>query len=176
MTRSRKLMASLATVFVAAFAILTYSIYRDTSTYAVHFTEEGFSRIRIGMSKQEVYSILGEPLAIDTTVSPEAWIYYETPIEPRRNVFNILGPLSSVEFDRNGVVTKVSGSAEHSCHIGMRQADVLKILGEPSYRSRRRVEALHYSRPGTSGMFHARTLSVDDENQVTEVVRYSFHN
>ena len=99
------------------------------------------------MSTQEAYSILGEPLAIDTTVSPEAWIYYATPIEPRRNVFNILGLMSSVEFDRNGVVTKVSGSAEHSCHIGIRQADVLKILGQPSYRSRRRVETLHYSRP-----------------------------
>jgi len=176
MTRSRKLMASLAATLVAGFAIWTYSIYRDTSTYAVHFTEEGFSRIRAGMSTQEVYSILGGPLAINTTVSPEAWFYYETPIEPRKNVFNFLGPVSRVQFDRNGVVTKVSGIAEHSCHIGMRQAEVLKILGQPAHRARRSAQTLHYSSPGTYGVFQARMLSVGDENQVTEVIRDSFHN
>jgi outer membrane protein assembly factor BamE (lipoprotein component of BamABCDE complex) len=154
------LLLLLTTLIVAVPAWVWYTATRDTSIYAPRFTEEAFTRIRIGMSIASVYDILGAPLETMHRTRSEMWFY-----DP--------GYMTNVEFGRDGHVSKVRG-AGLNCRVGMLRADVLRSLGRPSYRVARSTSALYYSKlaPGAGGVYHARIVTLDDANRVVEVVRY----
>ena len=48
---------------------------RDTTIYAPSYSERRFSQLEVGMELEDVYSLLGEPLAIRRGVRPETWCY-----------------------------------------------------------------------------------------------------
>lgn len=54
--------------------------FEEDTEYAPGYSDEGFLRVRRGMSEQEVLAILGSPLGtVDLAESRQSWVYSRSP-------------------------------------------------------------------------------------------------
>jgi len=72
---------------------------RDTTTYADGFTEEAFQKLKPGMSLNEVYSLLGRPLAVRQEASLEQWCFGDTKMAYKGGSYIFENILSSTLSD-----------------------------------------------------------------------------
>jgi hypothetical protein len=153
--------------------------FRDTTDYADGFTEDAFRQLEPGMRIEDVYALLGPPLASRPEDSRERWCYDEHRL-PQSDDAHVLGDalnsLNCAVFDETKLVLKVTGDELGSIRKGMTEEEVLELLGEP----RRRVPAasltLHYTRPGGAGLFRARIVAVSRDRHVSDVISYRFYD
>lgn len=155
---------------------------RDTTIYAPSYSDRGFSQLEVGMELEDVYSLLGEPLAVRHGVRPETWCY-DGPAVVQTGAFGseftvsgFFERSSCVEFDSQHRVSAFSGKRMKSLQTGMTQAEVTGVLGEPLDRYPAAVMTLHYSRPGGENLFRARIVKIDATNRVSDIVTYEFYD
>jgi outer membrane protein assembly factor BamE (lipoprotein component of BamABCDE complex) len=158
-------------VLLGAAFCLWYYLYRDTSKYASGYSEDQFWRVQLGMTAREVVDLLGPPLSIDPSVSPETWTYVIAPDAGRRSPLG--GELSQIVFSGSGGVVSVSGSAARFIKAGAKRADVERLLGRPRWRTGPRTQVMHYSQPASHGVFHARIIELDKHSRVTNLTTYA---
>jgi hypothetical protein len=141
---------------------------KDSTTFAPGFKEEAFRRVTVGMSKQEVLALLGPPLVTVPSVTGQIWRF-----GPSGEQAGVEGgaPISStgVFFDAQGSVLRVYDVAGVS--IGMSSSEVKAITGEPvAVTELKSATFLHYSKPGESGMFRQRTIGLDADDVVVDII------
>jgi outer membrane protein assembly factor BamE (lipoprotein component of BamABCDE complex) len=172
----------LAVAAFAAVALTAAALWwssRDTTVYASGFKEEAFQELKPGMDIAEVYSLLGEPLAVRQENSPERWCYGEAPMVRKGSTFvfeNFFRGARCVSFDEAGVVLKVTGEGMAAIQEGMTAQEILKLLGEPDGRAPAAARTLHYTTPGGEGLFRARIVAVDTDNRVSKAISYQFYD
>jgi outer membrane protein assembly factor BamE (lipoprotein component of BamABCDE complex) len=172
----------LAVAAFAAVALTAAALWwssRDTTVYAPGFNEEAFQRLKPGMELAEVYSLLGEPLAVRQEDSPERWCYGEAPMVRKGSTFVVQSFFRTprcVSFSEAGVVLTVSGEGMAAIQEGMTAEEVLQLLGEPDRRGPAASRTLHYTSPGGEGLFRARIVAVDTSNRVSKVISYQFYD
>lgn len=169
----RGVLVGLALMLCLLAAFSWFFLYRDASLYAPGFSESAFSQVRIGMSAQDVYSLLGEPLSISYESFPETWLYDRELHKASPDAFE---PYDRVEFDANGVVATCFVEHHKRCRAGMSRQEVVAALGEPSKLVRASAKALYYSSPGSYGVHRARILEMNKSDRVVNVVRYTTHD
>jgi outer membrane protein assembly factor BamE (lipoprotein component of BamABCDE complex) len=183
MTPGTRRLLLAATVTLAALGLLLAGSWlwlnRDTSTYAPGFTDSGFSKIREGMTAEQVRSLLGEPLSMNLDPARETWFYLEDqPNQQQKEagVFKLFGSLGRVEFDPQGRVAGISGDGLKGLRVGLSREEVLRLLGPPSNKQPARAKTLHYSSPGNAGIYRARALELDEKDRVTRIIHYTIHD
>ena len=155
---------------------------RDTTIYAPSYSEHRFAQLELGMELEDVYSLLGEPLAVRRGVRPETWCYdgpavVQTGALGREfTVSGFFERRACVEFDSQKRVSAVSGKGMESIRTGVTQADVTAVLGEPLETYPAAVMTLHYSRPGGENLFRARIVKIDATNLVSDIVTYELYD
>jgi outer membrane protein assembly factor BamE (lipoprotein component of BamABCDE complex) len=156
---------------------------RDTTIYAPSYSERRFSQLEVGMELEDVYSLLGEPLAVRRGVRPETWCYDGPAVVQTggafRREFTVSGFFERspcVEFDSQHRVSAVTGKGMELIRTGMTQAEVTAVLGEPLETYPAAVMTLHYSRPGGENLFRARIVKIDATNRVSDIVTYQFYD
>lgn len=152
---------------------------RDTTNYAAGFTQESFQKLKPGMGLNEVYSLLGRPLAERQEASPAQWCFGESTMIRKGSAYvleNFLSAPRCVAFDETGVVLKATGSEMADIRPGMTAEQILVLLGEPDRRSPAAAITLHYTTPGGEGLFRGRIVAVDAKNRVSDVISYEFHD
>jgi hypothetical protein len=79
--RPRQRVMLLLTVMFVLVAINAYRWWpsggRDGTTWASGYTDEGFQAVRVGMTRGQVYALIGKPLAIRTKDDPEGRGLYD---------------------------------------------------------------------------------------------------
>ncbi len=173
----------LISVLAVAAAVLTAAALlrnsRDTTVYASGFREEVFQQLKPGMEVEEVYSLLGQPLAVRKENSPERWCYGEAGVVRKGGavvVENFLSPARCVLFNEAGEVLEVTGEGLAAIQQGMAHGEVLELLGEPHRRSPGAAMTLHYTTPGGEGLFRCRSVAVDSRSRVSDVISYQFYD
>jgi len=173
----------LAVAFVGALGLAgLWWLTRDTTIYAPSYSERRFSQVEVGMELEDVYSLLGEPLAVRRGVRPETWCYDEPAVVQTGafgNEYTVSGLFERspcVEFDSQHRVSAVSGRGMEDIGAGMTQAEVTAVLGEPLETYPPAVMTLHYSRPGGENLFRARIVKIDATNRVSDIVTYQFYD
>lgn len=169
--RNSLFVLALMLCLLAAFS--WFLLYRDTSLYAPGFSESSFSKVRIGMSVREVYSLLGEPVSISYENFPETWLYDRELHKVNSDTFK---PYDRIEFDAKGVVATCFVEHHKRCRAGMSRQEVVAALGKPSKLAKASAKALYYSSPGSYGVHRARILEINDKGRVVNVVRYTTHD
>lgn len=152
---------------------------RDTTTYAEGFTESGFSEIELGMSYEQVRSLIGEPLSRQVEPVLETWYYSSGQPGRQENgarIFNLFGPLGEVRFDEAGRVVRFSGEGTERLRGGLSKEEVRQLLGSPSSTQPARSKLLHYSSPGNAGIYRARMVELDENGRVSRIIRYTTHD
>jgi outer membrane protein assembly factor BamE (lipoprotein component of BamABCDE complex) len=175
------LVISVFGVFVVFAAAAIFWTGRDTTIYAAGFTEEAFGRLRLGMEVEEVYSLLGEPLAMRQEDSRPKWCYGEVGSADGAGrkplVFRgFLAEPRCVVFDNDSTVARVTGDGMTVIKQGMTETDVLTHLGEPQRRNAAVSVTLHYTEPGGEGLFRGRIVAIDDSKRVADIFSYQFYD
>jgi outer membrane protein assembly factor BamE (lipoprotein component of BamABCDE complex) len=150
---------------------------RDTTTYAVGFTEAAFLLVKPGMELDEVYSLLGQPLSARQEDSPERWCYGEPAISHTGGAVvyqNLFDKARCIQFSEAGTVLRTTGHRMEGIQEGMSSGEVLERLGRPDRRTPAAARTLHYTEPGGDGLFRARIIAVDARSRVSDVVSYEF--
>jgi outer membrane protein assembly factor BamE (lipoprotein component of BamABCDE complex) len=85
---------------------------RDGTVYAPGYSEAGFRSIRVGMTREDVTRVLGEPLSVEPAPGYILWVY--APINhrnprPTRNGPSIPPPRTAVHADPEGKIISVDG-------------------------------------------------------------------
>lgn len=147
----------------------------DDTIYASGYSDEGFSRIKVGMAAAEVRSLVGEPLGVTPSDPIEVW-YYPSDRKEMGDLIRCsprtLGPI--VYFAVDGDAIAATGT--ESVAAGMSRGQVERALGSPDDRlvSRDTVR-LHFSEPSAQGRFNARIVGLNEEGKVTNIYRYTLY-
>lgn len=153
--------------------------WRDTTVYTDRFEEAKFQMLKPGMKLSEVYDLLGKPIAVRQENLPERLCYEENSIVYTDTAFvirNMFHMPRCVWVSSAGLVLKVTGTGMAAIKEGMQVAEVFRILGEPQEQFPESAITLHYTTPGGEGLFRGRIVSVDQNNQVSQVVSYEFYD
>lgn len=158
--------------------------YRDTTVYAESYSEEEFSKLKLGMTKSAVMASLGKPLEVRTQESNERWYYNDVKIQRsglfgrKVNVSGMLGPEISVDFDEGDRVSRFSGEhlEEKGLRKGLDKNEVNAALGPPLRRRPAYQEIFYYTDIGGEGLFKGRAVVFDSEGKIIEVVQYQFYD
>jgi outer membrane protein assembly factor BamE (lipoprotein component of BamABCDE complex) len=167
---------------VAAVALTAAALWwsnRDTTIYASGFTEAAFRQLKPGIGLEDVYSLVGQPLATRQENSPERWCYGEPTMVRDGSTYvfqDFFGTPRCVFLSEAGVVLRATGDRMEEIHEGMTTDEVLERLGKPDRRSPAAAKTLHYTEPGGDGLFRARIVAVDARNRVSNVVSYQFYD
>jgi hypothetical protein len=110
---------------------------RDRTVYAPGYSEAGFRSIRVGMAREEVTRILGEPLSIERAPGYILWVYaptnYRNP-RPPRNGPSIPSPRTAVHADPAGKIVSVDGvylDVDKNEFFGHQLDEVRQRFGDP---------------------------------------------
>jgi hypothetical protein len=110
---------------------------RDRTVYAPGYSEAGFRSIRIGMTREEVTRVLGEPLSIEPAPGYVDWVYapdgYRNPRQ-RANGPSVIPPQTSFRADPAGKIASVDGvylDVEKDEFLGRQLAEVRQRFGDP---------------------------------------------
>lgn len=163
-----------------AASLLLWWQARDTTVYASDYSQQSFNQLRPGMALDEVYSILGKPLAVRREPVPERWCYDEAAMVRGDGGEFVVGDFlrapPCVLFDRERRVLDITGAGMAQVALGMTADEVLELLGEPARRSLASVMTLHYTAPGGEGLFRARIVAVNAAGTVSDVISYQFYD
>jgi len=170
-----------AIALLAAVALLLMWQARDTTRYSAGFSQERFEKLALGMKRQEVYSLLGEPLSVREERALGQWCYDEKPQMLRRALgqYVLEGPIEPspcVLFDSEGRAVQKTGSHLDPTVVGMTESQVLELLGEPKRRAAAREVTLHYTEPNGDGKFHARIVAIDSTDRISDLISYEYYD
>lgn len=174
-----RIFATVALVVMIVTAAALWWGSRDTTIYAPGFTDEAFERIEVGMTAEEVHSLVGRPLGVRQEDSLERWCYGEAPLVREGTTYvveDIFRTPRCVSFTEAGVVLRATGDGIEVVEKGMTAEEVLQLLGEPDSRAPAAARTLHYSEPGGDGLFRARIVALDASNHVSDIVTYQFYD
>lgn len=142
-------------------SILNFAENEDT-VYAVGYTDQGFRQVKRKMSEDDVVKLIGRPLR-------EVWIYEAT--EEMERIFEddngtivtdgkirIFFENSTVQVITKGI-SQISGKIEK----GMKQEDILTILGVPEKKS------WVYSKSPGDRSYKIRTIILKDGNVLKKI-------
>jgi SmpA / OmlA family len=149
---------------------------RDSTVYAPGYSEARFRSIRVGMTREEVTRVLGEPLSIDPAPGYVVWVYapinYRNP-RPPGNGPSIPPPRTAVQADLEGKIVSVYGvylDVEKDEFIGHQLADVRGRFGDPLevYSAPDRDVYWYSKLDGVKGHF-VRGIQISTKGSVCEV-------
>jgi outer membrane protein assembly factor BamE (lipoprotein component of BamABCDE complex) len=130
-------------LFCAAFLLfLTFALgiiwlIRDDTVYAPGYSEAKFKSIRLGISREEVIRLLGQPLSVDPARGYILWTYASDDFRNPRNQGN--GPMvmpaqTFVQADTAGNIVGVSGvylNIKKDEYLNHRLEEVRAQFGDP---------------------------------------------
>jgi hypothetical protein len=129
----------LCVAFLLFFAVCMAARWHtsDSTTYAPGYSETKFRSIRVGMPREEVTRILGNPLSVDPAPGYVIWIYapndYRNPRQQANGPVSI-PPETTFEADQTGKIISVTGGYldvnEHE-FLGKQLVEVRKRFGNP---------------------------------------------
>jgi outer membrane protein assembly factor BamE (lipoprotein component of BamABCDE complex) len=163
-------------LLVAAFGLAVKWGPRDRTVYAAGYSDARFRSIRIGMTKEEVTRVLGEPLSIEPAPGYVVWVYapddYRNPRQ-RGNGPSIIPPQTSFRADPAGKIVSVDGvylDLEKNEFLGHQLADVRRRFGDPLevYSAPDRDVYWYSKMDGVKGHF-VRTIEISTKGSVCEV-------
>lgn len=174
-------MISLIILALAATVIITFVGYsyflhnQEKTTFSRGYTEGGFDKVRIGMSKVAVQNILGSPLKVQPWVPFDIWDYgkeWDKKEKKNGQVRFLITKSEQIFFDEHGLVRDVEGITSTGIKPGMKKDDVLKILGQPKHQFRSRAIEFHlYSLSPDVGRYKERSIGYDAQGKVCEIVK-----
>ncbi|MGK5090451.1 outer membrane protein assembly factor BamE [Deltaproteobacteria bacterium TL4] len=109
----------------------------ENTEWAPDFSEENFSKIRVGMTKKEVLTVLGEPLvrSCECQVWKYVWGKRRNDFLTRAVVYGRYGKVREVvskfHFEASEVALGFTEDKFAKIHPGMTKDEVLSILGKP---------------------------------------------
>lgn len=161
--------------------------------YAAGYTEKAFRAVRLGDTREAVFSRLGDPISSHETEPFRQWIFSDNkqPSFAESGVGN--GTYTIFTFGVSGTVKNVSGQTQPSAHT-IRIGDgenFLKLKGEEiknlhgatldeigtrfgqpvAVYDYRASKVLEYSRSPSSSHYHLRKVGVDEDGKVVHIWR-----
>src|SRR3954447_20359 len=105
--RNRWRVFLLFTIFLALVAINVYRRWPTVArtSWAEGYTDKGFQAVRIGMTRDEVYALIGRPLEVDDKEDPEEHNVYQVEHWSRSQIGYLTREIS---FEK-GVVKGMAG-------------------------------------------------------------------
>jgi len=156
---------------VVGFVLAAWHLFlTDNTVESVGFSEDSFLLVNPGMSREKVLDLLGEPLGESCNKGRgELWIY------PLGAAIRS-GQISSVEFDANGLVKRVSSvgsAAQGGVGPGATKEAVLAAFGKPSVR-REPISCIMFftrQRENGPGRTRVRYILFGKNDKVVEAVK-----
>ncbi len=164
----------LLAAFLLGFYLCLIVFYTaDVTMYSPGYSDKAFSMIKIGMSSEQVHSILGDPIAIYNYNPINIWDYSDK-IEVREQSYGGIEyhreRANIIEFDQEGRVSHVSGGITTRIKIGMSKNDVLGILGEPRIKiTSFRTKFECYTKPSSIGLLKERAIQYNQKGKVLDL-------
>jgi hypothetical protein len=110
---------------------------RDRTVYAPGYSEAGFRSIRIGMTREEVTRILGEPLSVEPAPGYVFWVYAPDDYRNPRQQVNgpsVIPPQTTFRADPAGKIVSIDGvylDVKKGDFFDRQLGEVRKCFGDP---------------------------------------------
>jgi hypothetical protein len=164
-------------IFVFCLLLSLALLQRDTTVYAPGFTETKFRTIRVGMKREDVIRILGDPIQIDPA---PGYIYWSYPTRGRGDHPSFPGgptaPPSEITFhaDLQGKIQAVYGDhlalgLKPGEMVGRSLDEVKKRFGEPTVLTAPDRDLYWYTKCSNSKGDYIRFIVVNDDGLVGSV-------
>jgi hypothetical protein len=173
-TYNRRLLYRVFLVLVP-FCLAAKWVASDSTVYAPSYSAARFRSVRIGMSREEVIRLLGQPLSVQPAPGYILWVYAPSDGNPRPRGNGPTNPSPETAFqaDSAGKILSVAGSyldISNDDLLGHQLAEVRERFGEPlSVYSAPERELYWYSKiDGVKGHY-VRYVDISSLGTVSEI-------